>query len=555
MELAGGEVTDAERDVVEGFGRFAAEVIAPTDAVGDVIGATIDADGTVFVPDEMVKAYRGFVTGGWAAATEASDVGGAGLRRLVGAAIEELFASANLALSLNQLLTQSAVRLLARWGSAEQRERYLPALVTGEWSGTMDLTEPDAGSDVGAVRTLAEPRSDGWRITGTKIFISWGEHQLTSNIIHLVLARTAGSPPGTKGLSLFAVPKVLADGSRNEIRCIGLEDKLGIHASPTCVMAFDRAHGELIGEEREGMRAMFSMMNAARLSIATQGLATGDRCRQQAETFANERRQGRASNGKTESASPISEHPDVRRMLLDLRSSARAMRLLLYTAAARADVARQAPGGDERAAAERHVGLLTPIAKAWCTDTGFRLASLAVQVHGGVGYVEGTGVAQRLRDSRIGPIYEGTNGIQAIDLALRKVAGDGGIAMKEHLSDLECRLDLIRSVPVLSDVVVVLEAGLVACHAATDWILSRADAAEGDVLASATSYLELVATATAGVLLADLARRVSRSDATAIDVIEANTDARFFAHEHVVLAPGLLARIVTGGSRLAALSA
>jgi butyryl-CoA dehydrogenase len=547
-EFVGAATGDVVGDALREFGRFAAEVIAPSDAIGDVLGAQLDSRGDVTVPPEVEKAYRRFVDAGWAGAAQPLRLGGGGLGRVAGVALQEMFAAANLALSLNPTLTQGGIDLLSRWGTEEQQARYVDRLVSGEWASTMNLTEPDAGSDVGALRTRAVPAGGGWwRLTGTKIFITWGDHELTSNIVHLVLARTPDAPPGTRGISLFAVPKFLADGSRNTVRCVGLEHKLGIHASPTCVMEFDGALGELIGEEHGGMRAMFTMMNAARLAIGVQGLAIGERASQQSWRYAAERRQGRA-HGASDGPSPISAHPDVRRMLLDLRASTRAMRLLLYTTAAHADAADVAAGPlTARAAARRRVEVLTPVVKAWCTDTGFRLASLAVQVHGGTGYVEETGVAQLLRDSRIGPIYEGTNGIQAIDLAVRKVVRDGGSAIAEHLGDLDRRLQRVAERHQMADAVVVLLDGLDAARRATAFLVAVGRDCEVDVLAGATAYLDLIAVVTAGVFLADLADRHP-------DDGDAVLDARFFASEHVVLAEGLVRRVTSGAQRLGMVS-
>ena len=475
-----------------------------------MFGARLDDEGRVLVAPEVERAYRAFADGGWGAATAPAGEGGAGLGPVANAALQELFASANLALSLLPMLTHSGVSLLSMWATDAQKERYLRPLVDGTWSATMCLTESMAGSDVGRLRTTARPEADGtWRLDGQKIFITWGEHDLTDNILHLVLARTPGAPAGTRGISVFAVPKLRSDGTRNGIRCVRLEEKLGIHSSPTCVMELDGAFGELIGTECGGMPIMFTMMNVARVAIGIQGLSVAQRSTEQATAYAAEREQG----GRL-----IAGHPDVRRMLLDLRSSTRALRLLLYATAA-AEGAR--------------ADLLTPIAKSWPTDEGFRLASLAVQVHGGAGYIDEVGIAQRLRDVRITSIYEGTNGIQAIDLVVRKVRRDGGIAMAAHLDDLAR-----REIP--SDVRVPIERGLEAARSATRFVLEHD---EVDGLASATAYLELIGIVTGGVFLAELA---CADDADADDAL----DARFFAHEHVSMAPALADRIAAGAGRL-----
>jgi len=535
------------RELLEAFGRFAVDVLVPTDRIGDREGARLDpATGEVTLPEPFAKAYRSYVDGGWGGLASPVDHGGGGMPRLVGTALQEILTSANMALSLNPVLTQSAIELLVQWGTRAQQDRYLPRLISGEWTGTMNLTEPEAGSDLGAIRTTAAPESDGgdsdggrWRLTGTKIFITWGEHDLTDNIVHLVLARTPGAPPGTKGISLFLVPKVLPDGRRNSLECVALEHKLGIHASPTCVIAFDGADAELVGERNGGMRAMFTMMNAARLAIAVQGLAVGEVAGQQALAFARERRQGRAPGARAGTASPIVEHPDVARMLLDIRATTRAMRLLLYLTAQQTGVAQHDPSPDVRAAAQARVDLLTPIGKAWCTDTGFRLASEAVQVHGGMGYIEETGIAQRLRDSRIAPIYEGTNGIQAIDLVTRKLARDDGAAIRSLIAEIAATAAAASS-PALADAVD-------AVRSATDWILQQPPGSP-DVLAGATAYTELCGITIAGWLLT---RRALQAQATASPrADEATTDAATFAVESLSMAPGLARRATAGAAHL-----
>ncbi|HZQ27281.1 MAG TPA: acyl-CoA dehydrogenase family protein, partial [Acidimicrobiales bacterium] len=446
-----GAHADAEtvETLVGEFGRLASEVIAPTDRVGDTVGSKLDVTtGDVTAPPGFTAAYRQYVDGGWAALAVPAEHGGGGFPTVVGLAVQELFTTANLALSLNPMLTHAAVELLARWGDQRQRSVFLPKLLTGEWCGTMDLTEPDAGSDVGALRTRAEQDAGGvWRLTGSKIFITWGEHDMAGNIVHMVLARTPGSAPGTKGLSLFAVPKFLVNddgslGARNAMRAAKLEEKVGIHASPTCVMEFDGAVGELVGEEHAGMRGMFTMMNAARVSIGLQGLAVAERAWQQSLAYARERRQGRAAGAPASAGrAAIIEHPDVQRMLLTMRVSSLAMRHLLYLTAAQSDVASAHPDEAVRARAAALSELLTPVAKAWPTDLGVAAASLGVQVHGGMGYVEETGIAQRWRDSRIGPIYEGTNGIQAIDLIGRKLLRDDGKAMRALIAEIKATSD------------------------------------------------------------------------------------------------------------------
>jgi alkylation response protein AidB-like acyl-CoA dehydrogenase len=531
---AGATLPDELDDVLAEFGRLASNVIAPSDVAGDVIGCRLERDGSVAVAPELVKAHRAVVDGGWIEAMQS-------LGQVTATALMELYASANMALSLNPMLSQSAIELLRAVGTAEQRERYLAPMETGAWSGTMLLTEPDAGSDVGALRSKAVPRDDGtWAISGTKIFITWGEHDIAANIVHLVLARTPGSPGGTRGISLFVVPKVLPDGTRNAVRCIGLERKLGIHGSPTCVMELDGAIGELVGPEHAGMRAMFTMMNPARLAVGLEGVAIAERSWQQARDFARQRHQGRRDGRSV----PIAEHPDVRRMLTDLRATTRATRVLALAAAAHAQVAHQADDPDVRAAAGRRVDLLTPLAKAWPTDQGVRLASVAVQVHGGVGFVEDTGVAQRYRDARIAPIYEGTNGIHAIDLAQRKIIHDGGAELERMLADLWPDGRAGELPAALADAGSALDLGVAAVRRAASWLLDVASTAD-DVLAGASDLLELVATVVAGGLLVDLA-------AAELDD-ELVLDARFFATRRVATAAAALPAITAGVASLAAL--
>lgn len=547
---------DDVEGVLAGFGRFAAEVLAPTDRIGDTQGARLDpATGLVTTPAPIREAFKRWVADGWSGLAVPTEQGGGGFPTLVGLAAEEMFASANMALSLNPMLTQGSIHLLSRWGTDEQRATYVPRLVTGEWTGTMNLTEPDAGSDLGAVRTKATPRADDrWEITGTKIFITWGEHDVADNIVHLVLARTPGAPIGTKGISLFVVPRNLVDddgtaGERNRLRCTSLEHKLGIRASPTCVLDFDGAIGELVGPEHGGLAAMFTMMNAARLSVGLEGLAVSERAYQQALGYARERTQGRAAGAAPGENSPIIDHPDVRRMLLLMASGIDAMRLLLYSTAAATDVARHHPDPERREAAAARVDLLTPLAKAWSTDEGVRLTSLAIQVHGGMGYVEETGIAQRYRDARIAPIYEGTNGIQAIDLVSRKIRRDGGAAMQVLIDELAAAVAGIDATDVMQQPIELLDAALGTLRKATSWLVDAGD--DQDWLAAATPYLDLTSLAVCGGLYA---RQVTwaRHHATKTEAEALAGRFAFFAVERVAQAPVLLEAICRGGDRLSA---
>ena len=416
--------------IVAGAGEFAAGEFAPLNRIGDQVGAKWTPDG-VTLPPGFREAYRAYVDGGWGTLAGPVEQGGQGLPLSLATVVMEDLGSANMAFSLVMMLTPGAVEALRHHGSEELKRTWLPKLITGEWTGTMNLTEPQAGSDVGALKTRADPGANGtYRLRGQKIFITFGEHDLTDNIVHLVLARLPDAPAGTRGISLFLVPKVLPDGSRNDLRCVSIEHKLGIHASPTCVMSYGDdggAIGWLIGEENRGMAAMFTMMNNARLNVGLQGVSIAERATQQAVAFARERVQG-SREGRP---ARIIEHPDVRRMLLRMKALSQAARALAYYTAGQTD---RAGLGDEAAAAR--ADLLTPLVKAYGTDVGVEVTSLAVQVHGGMGYVEETGAAQHYRDARISPIYEGTNGIQAADLVGRKIGLEGGEVLERLIAEM-----------------------------------------------------------------------------------------------------------------------
>src|SRR5437763_2760630 len=423
---------DLVDQVLDQAAKVAGDVIAPLNAVGDRERSRLE-NGVVRTPTGFADAYRSYVEGGWNSLPFDPAHGGQGLPQVVSTAVLEIWSSANMSFSLCPLLNIGAVELLQAHGSPEQKRLYLEKMISGEWTGTMNLTEPQAGSDVGALRTRAVKKGDHYEITGQKIFITYGDHDMAANIVHMVLARLPDAPAGTRGISLFLVPKRLVNpdgslGAHNDLRCVSLEHKLGIHGSPTCVMAYgDRggAAGYLVGEPNRGIECMFTMMNNARLNVGLQGVAIAERAYQQARDFARQRVQGRPAGVKAEGPLPIIHHPDVRRMLLDMRASTEAARALTYYVAAGIDRARHHPDADERARQQRRVDLLIPVVKAWCTDLGAEVASTGVQVHGGMGYVEETGAAQHLRDARIAPIYEGTNGIQANDLVARKLARDG----------------------------------------------------------------------------------------------------------------------------------
>jgi alkylation response protein AidB-like acyl-CoA dehydrogenase len=397
--------------ILEEATRTAEGVLAPLDSAGDRLGARCD-NGVVTLPDGFAEAFRAYASAGWIGISADPAHGGQGLPEVLALAAFEPVSAANMAFGLCPMLTQDAIKVLGIHGTPDQQARLLRPMIEGRWTGTMCLTEPQAGSDLSGVRSKAVPDGDGFRITGTKIYITYGEHEMAENILHLVLARLPDAPPGSAGISLFAVPKFLPDGSRNPAICVSIEHKLGIHASPTCVMSFEAARGELVGAPHRGLACMFAMMNAARLGVATQGVAVAERAFRRAAAFAAQRVQGGAA---------IDQHPDVRRMLWTMRALALGGRLLTYYAAS---------AEPERAA------LLIPVAKAWCTDAGVEAASIGIQVHGGMGFVEETGAAQHLRDARIAPIYEGTNGIQAITLLKRGLQRDQGAALAKLLGEI-----------------------------------------------------------------------------------------------------------------------
>ncbi|HWM22290.1 MAG TPA: acyl-CoA dehydrogenase family protein, partial [Ilumatobacteraceae bacterium] len=486
---------DTVHGVLDEVGRFMADVVAPTNRDGDRIGSVWNPDFTVTTPESFKLAYKQYVRTGYGAVPFDPEFGGGGFPWVTSIAMQEMLTSANMALSLCPLLTQGAIEALSHHGSDELQHTYLPRMLTGEWSGTMNLTEPQAGSDVGAVRTRAEPAGDGsWRITGQKIFITYGEHDLADNIVHLVLARTPGSPPGTKGISMFLVPKFLveADGSlgeHNDVTCVSIEHKLGIHGSPTCVLSFgerDGAVGWLIGDEREGMRNMFTMMNTARLSVGLQGLSVAERAYQQALAHAVERRQGRAAGAPAGEQSPIIEHPDVRRMLMTQRAWIDAMRCLLYENAAAVDRAAASTDAAERQRWEEIADVYIPLSKGLCTDLGNEMTSLALQVHGGMGFVEETGAAQHYRDIRIAAIYEGTNGIQAADLVGRKLSMRAGGVVFERLDEFAADADRLCAVAELQRFGENLQVAIGAARTATQYLVERAPTDPNATLSAST---------------------------------------------------------------------
>ena len=491
--LADPELTDA---ILEQAARFATEVLAPLDVVGDRHGARW-SDGRVTMPPGFVDAYRRFTEAGWNNIALAPEYGGQGLPTLLCTMVEEMFSSANKAFCYGPNMTEFAVKALGAAASEPLKARYLPKLVSGEWSATMNLTEPQAGSDVGAVRTRAEPRPDGsYRLFGQKIFITSGEHDLTENIVHLVLARIAGAPEGSRGLSLFVVPKILPDGARNDVHCAGIEHKLGNHASPTCTMVYgergDGAHAWLVGTENKGLQAMFVMVNSARFTVGQEGTATSERAYQQALAYARQRLQGKPADGG-EGPVPIIRHPDVRRMLLAMRSQTEAMRALAYGIAAARDLASSHPDAAVRRERQAFVDLMIPVFKGWATETGIEVASTSIQVHGGLGYIEESGVSQALRDVRVAAIYEGTTSIQAHDLVERKLVRDGGEALRVWLAQVHGTLAQLASAQdaELARIALRLRHGVEALQAACDAAIANYAARPLEVLAGSVPLLRL----------------------------------------------------------------
>jgi alkylation response protein AidB-like acyl-CoA dehydrogenase len=555
---------DADSELVDSIleeaSKIAAETLAPLNRTGDLQGAKL-VDGKVETAEGWQGAWDALVEGGWNGLPFAPEFGGMGLPNLLNTAVQEMWQSANMAFALCPMLTQGAVNAIQLYGSDAQKALYLPKMVTGVWTGTMNLTEPAAGSDLAAIRAKAVPDGDAYRVSGQKIFITYGDHELAENIVHLVLARLPDAPPGVKGISLFIVPKFLvnADGSlgaRNDAACVSLEHKLGIHGSPTAVMSFGDqggAVGYLVGEPHHGLQYMFTMMNHARQAVGLQGLAIAERAYQQALSYARERVQGKPVGWQGAGNAGIVHHPDVRRMLMSMKARIEAMRGILYTAAGAADLAHVHPDEAERAKAAQLVELLTPVAKGWCTETGQEIASLGVQIHGGMGYVEETGAAQHLRDARITTIYEGTTAIQANDLLNRKVLRDGGAGIRALLADIVASAeDLnISQDPSLR----VLGAGLkVAAGHAGDvvgWLLDAAKADPRQPAAGAVPFLEMMGIVIGGHCLAQAARAAVKlqAETTSPDSFLAAKPllARFYA-EHVLPRTQSLAAAITAGA-------
>ena len=543
---------DTVRAVIEEAGKFGSEVLAPLNWSGDRAGSKL-VDGKVVTPPGWKEAYHAFKDGGWISLPGDPEWGGQGLPEVVSTTACEIWNAANLGFGLCPMLSQGAVDAIESHGSDHLKKTYIPKLVSGEWTGTMNLTEPHAGSDLGALRTRAERQPDGtYRLFGTKIFITYGDHEMTDNIVHLVLARLPDAPAGTRGISLFLVPKYLvnADGSigaRNDVVCASLEHKLGIHASPTCVMKYgekDGAIGWLVGEENRGLNVMFIMMNAARLGVGMQGVALADRATQRALAYAKERKQGRSASTKGADMAPIIEHADVRRTLLTMQSMTQAARMICLATAAALDVAELGATPDVRAAGHARAALLTPIAKAFSTDIGVEVASMGVQIHGGMGFIEETGAAQFYRDARILPIYEGTNGIQAIDLVTRKLPLDGGKVAAAYIAELEKTVADVKASnqPQFGRMAERLGEAVAALKEASIWMGGALQKNPEAAMAGATPYLRLFGLASGGAYLARGALAAAREGHSP----QAIQQARFFAENLLTACAGLASTVTTG---------
>jgi alkylation response protein AidB-like acyl-CoA dehydrogenase len=551
------------RAILEEAGKVCEEVLQPLNATGDREGCHRSADGVVTTPKGFREAYAAYVEGGWIGLPAPVEFGGMGLPATLNSVVQEFASSANLALGMYPGLTQGAIAALLVHGSEAQKRTYLPKMIAGEWSGTMNLTEPHCGTDLGLLRTKAVPAGDGsYRITGQKIFISAGEHDLTENIVHLVLARIEGAPSGTKGISLFVCPKILVDedgtlGARNAVSCGKIEEKMGIHANATCVMNYDGATAWLVGEENRGLAAMFVMMNEARLAVGMQGLGIGEVAYQNAAAYAKERLQGRALGGAKaadKAADPIIVHPDVRRTLLTMRSLTEAGRALALWTALQADIHRRSPDQAERQKADDHLGLLTPIVKGVLTDYGFQHAVNAQQLLGGHGYIAESGMEQFVRDARITMIYEGANGIQALDLVGRKLPKDGGRAMMAFLGEVNGFIKENETSEGLRPYLAPLKASLGHLQQATMWFMQNALAKPDNAGAGSTDYMHLFGLTAMGYMWAKMAKAaLDRPDGLFTTAKLAT--GRFFAEKLLPETALRLARVTAGGDSVMALPA
>ncbi len=549
--------------IMDEAGKFAANVLAPLNHAGDTEG-THYADGVVTTPKGFKNAYWKYVEGGWTALAGPVEHGGQGLPHTIAIPVSEMIGSANMAFKLCPLLTDGATEALRRHATKELQDRYLPNMVAGKWTGTMNLTEPQAGSDLALVRSKAVPEADGsYKITGQKIFITYGEHDFTENIVHLVLARIAGAPEGVKGISLFVVPKYLVNtdgtlGARNDVKCASVEHKLGIHASPTCVMVYGEnggATGYLVGEANRGLEYMFVMMNAARLSVGLEGVSIAERAYQQACGWARERVQGRplqSMPGHPKSVAII-HHPDVKRMLLTMRAYAEAARALIYWTASCLDIAERSTNEQEKRFYQALVDLMIPIVKGWCTEAGIDVASLGMQVHGGMGYIEETGAAQYYRDARISTIYEGTTGIQANDLVGRKVGRENGQTMLALITEMQKLLPQLEAANEtnLKVFATTLAAGIDELKRATDWIVSVFPANPAAVGAGAVPYLKLAGTVCGGWMMGRAALVAAKQLAAGegdSPFMQAKLRTTRFYGDHIIPLAGSFAKAVIQGA-------
>ncbi|HPE31201.1 MAG TPA: acyl-CoA dehydrogenase [Parvularculaceae bacterium] len=559
-----GAFPELSDDLVEAIlgemAKYCDNVVAPLNEGSDRQGARLE-NGVVRTSPGFKEAYTQYVEGGWNALAFPEEIGGQGLPQALAIALVDALNGACMSFAIGTTLTTGAVKAIAHAGTEEQKNTYLPKMVSGEWAGTMNLTEPQAGSDLSALRTKAEPLGDGrYKITGQKIFITYGDHDLTDNIVHLVLARLPDAPEGTAGISMFLVPKfhINEDGSlgaRNDAHCIKLEEKMGLHGSPTCVMVYGdkgECYGTLLGEEHKGLRNMFVMMNAARLDVGVQGVGIAERAFQRALAYAQDRRQGRAPGVKTGPMIPIYEHADVRRMLYSMKALVSASRAICYANAVAYDLAHHAPTEEERRKAKALEELLTPISKGWSTDRANDVTSLGVQVHGGMGFIEETGAAQHMRDARIAAIYEGTNGIQAMDLVGRKLQGDGGAALREFLKNVQETATIMKAGKrgELKSIGARLAEAADATAQSVDWLLEAAKGDQNDVLAGATPFLRQFGNVVGGFYLAkgaiaaSLALGESGADAAWLEGKIAIAD--FFAENYLTEATGLTPAVTSG---------
>ena len=557
---------DATADTVDAIldeaGKFASEVLDPINWTGDQEGSVWN-DGAVKTPKGFKEAYRQYVEGGWPALPFEQEWGGQGLPKLVATAVEEMLTSSNMSFSLCPLLTQGAIHALILCGSDAQKATYLEKMVAGQWTGTMNLTEPQAGSDLALVRTRAVPNGDHYLISGQKIFITYGEHDMAENIVHLVLARTPDAPEGVKGISLFLVPKFLpkADGTpgeRNPARCASIEHKLGIHASPTAVMVYENAKGYLIGELNKGLSYMFIMMNAARFSVGLEGVSIAERAFQRAVAYAKDRLQGKELTGGGTKTVPIIRHPDVRRMLMLMKSQTEGARALAYVVASAMDFSHRAATKEERQKHQAFVDLMIPVVKGWSTEMGIDVASLGVQIHGGMGFIEETGAAQHLRDARITTIYEGTTGIQAADLVGRKIAREGGVTAKAWLGELK-KLDGVLGASANADILALrgrLAEGVKAVESCVEFILSAAAKDPNAAFAGAVPFLKLMGIVACGWQMARAAlvaeRKLAAKEGDAAFYSAKICTARFFGDHLLSQAGGLAATVIHGSASVMA---